>query len=101
MKGFAPVRAPLSGEPASHRQIREDSGVPLDEAARQSVDVLRSVGDELDLGRYSVIRSYCRFSFEARTLMGVWWEAIHAALATSSRQRQNFLLWGKPGEGKT
>jgi hypothetical protein len=75
--------------------------MPVDEAARDSVDVLRSVGDELDLTRYSVIGSYCRFSFETRALMGVWWEAIHAALATSSRQRENFLLWGKPGEGKT
>jgi predicted ATPase len=73
----------------------------LDEAARGSVDVLRSVGDELDLATYSVIGSYCRFSFETRALMGVWWEAIYAALASPSRQRHNFLLWGKPGEGKT
>ena len=65
------------------------------------MDVLRSVSDELDLGTYSVIGSYCRFRFEVRSLMGVWWEATYAALATPSRQRQNLLLWGKPGEGKT
>ena len=75
--------------------------MPPDETALQPVDVLRSAGDELDLGTYAVIGSYCRFSFETRSLMGVWWEAIHSALATSSRQRHNFLLWGKPGEGKT
>src|SRR5882724_10542034 len=76
-------------------------GMPPDETSLQPVDVLRSVGDELDLGTYAVIGLYCRFSFETRSLMGVWWEAIHSALTASSRQRHNFLLWGNPGEGKT
>lgn len=73
----------------------------LDQTAREPADVVRSVGHELDVGSYSVIGSYGRFSFETRSLMGVWWEAIYAALTAPSSQRHNYLLWGKPGEGKT
>jgi predicted ATPase/class 3 adenylate cyclase len=75
--------------------------VDQDDPAHRSAEILRLVGDKLDLDTYSVVGSYRRFSFETRSLMGVWWEAIHSALATASRQRQNLLLWGKPGEGKT
>lgn len=81
--------------------IRGNPAAGLDQDSGQPVDLLRSVSHELDLGSYSVVGSYCRFSYETRSLMGVWWEGIHAALATPSRLRHNYLLWGKPGEGKT
>ena len=94
-------RADARGLTASSGAIRDNTQVDSDSDPRQSADVVRSVGDELDLGSYSVIGAYGRFSYETRARMGVWWEGMHAALAAPSRLRHNYLLWGKPGEGKT
>jgi TolB-like protein/Tfp pilus assembly protein PilF len=73
------------------------SQLPLEEVA----ELLISRMDELQLDRYRIVGEYVRFDADVRNSLKDFRLKVLSSLQKKARGRENFLLWGPPGSGKT
>ena len=75
---------------------RADSGTSASESVRLITDL-----DQVVLSRYQVAGGYTRFDPTARDRLLDTRSAIRGGLSKRTGNRENHLVWGKPGTGKT
>lgn len=57
--------------------------------------------NEVQLPRYRIVGNYVRFDDYVRNSLKDMRQRVISALNPESRSRENFLLWGSPGSGKS
>jgi TolB-like protein/Tfp pilus assembly protein PilF len=57
--------------------------------------------DKVELSRYSIVGDYVRFGEPVRNSLKDLKQKILQSFASSSPRRDNFLIWGPPGSGKS
>jgi HAD superfamily phosphoserine phosphatase-like hydrolase len=70
------------------------------EAAPDRLALLKSVS-RINIREQAVIGNYCRFEEKARNELSDLSKRIMDAVATKVPTRENYLIWGAPGSGKT
>ena len=80
--------------------IRATSRADSNDAATATVRLIADL-DQVVLSRYRVAGGYTRFDPTARNRLMDTRSAIRGGLTTRTGNRENHLVWGKPGTGKT
>jgi TolB-like protein/Tfp pilus assembly protein PilF len=107
--GVEPRFDRLRGTPG-FRSLLGRMRLPPGEPAGPTADGTRDRGamagllerlEEIDLDRYRVVGSYTRYDAPVRHALKDLRQKIAAAFDSGAPARDNFLLWGAPGTGKT
>jgi chromosomal replication initiation ATPase DnaA len=93
-------------ESSRQQQISPRELDPLSERVAQKyreevvTTMLRGI-DRIKLNEHVIVGKYLRYDRRVRNHLREWVKRIKAPLLMKTHERENFLIWGPPGSGKT
>src|ERR1043166_2179906 len=98
-----PICIQLIADGVTSKPVYLNLAAPATKCSMRASPTVALLGQRstIDLNEFRIVGNYCRYELETRTKLEELADAIRKQLVRGNHTRANFLIWGKPGTGKT